>query len=153
MLLKSNIVKILSAGGHKIMRRGLVSWDPLRELMRGWEDDLVSGDFVPAIDIFQDKDNVIVEMDAPGLKASDIEITVENDVLTINGSREDRKEVKREDYYRKELRCGSFSRSVILPMQVKGNDARADFEGGILKVVLPKADEVKPKKISVGVNE
>jgi HSP20 family protein len=135
------------------MRHQISRWDPFRELARAWDEDLASGDFVPAVDIYQDKDNVIVEMDAPGINPEKIDIAVENDVLTVSGSREEKKEVKKEDYYRKEIRSGSFARSVILPMQVKGNDAHASCKKGTLKITLPKADEVKPKKIAVKVKE
>ncbi len=141
-------------GGQKIMRRrGLVMWDPLRDLTSSWDEDFLSGDFLPSADVYQDKDNVIVEMDIPGIDAEKIDISVENDVLTVSGSREEKSEVKREDYYRKEVRSGSFSRSVILPMAVKGNEAQAESKKGVLKITLPKADEVKPKKIEVKVSE
>lgn len=135
------------------MRHGMTRWDPFQDLMRGWEGDLASGDFVPAVDIYQDKDNVIVEMDTPGIEPEKVDISVENDVLTVSGSREEKEEVKKENYYRKEVRSGSFSRSVILPMQVKGAEAVAEFKKGVLKVSLPKAEEVKPKKIEVKVSE
>ncbi len=135
------------------MRRAITTWDPFREMIKNWDEDFASGDFVPAADIYQDKDNVIVEMDTPGIDAEKIDISVENDVLTVSGSRADKNEVKKEDYYRKEVRSGSFSRSVILPMQVKGEEASAEFKNGILKITMPKAEEVKPKKIAVKVNE
>lgn len=135
------------------MRRGLIQWDPFREVIRGWDDDFASGGFAPSLDVYQDKDNVIVEIDAPGIEVDKVDISVENDVLTVNGSREERKEVKREDYYRKEIYSGSFSRSVILPMQVKSDEAQAEFKKGILKITLPKAEEVKPKKIAVKVKK
>lgn len=138
---------------HKHMRRGLIQWSPMRDLDRFLEEDFWAGNFVPAADIYQDKDNVIVEMDVPGVDTDKIDISVENDVLTVSGAKEEKKEVRREDYYRKEIRSGSFSRSVILPMQVKGDQAKADFKQGILKITLPKAEEVKPKKIAVKVHE
>jgi HSP20 family protein len=125
----------------------------MRDLDRFLEEDFWAGNFVPAADIYQDKDNVIVEMDVPGVDTDKIDISVENDVLTVSGAKEEKKEVRREDYYRKEIRSGSFSRSVILPMQVKGDQAKADFKQGILKITLPKAEEVKPKKIAVKVHE
>lgn len=134
-------------------RRGLVPWDPFREIVGSWDEDIFSGDFLPSADVYQDKDNVIVEMDVPGIDASKIDISVENDVLTVSGSREEKKEVKKEDYYRREVRSGSFSRSVILPMAVKGSEAQAESKKGVLKITLPKADEVKPKKIEVKVKE
>lgn len=131
----------------------MITWDPFREMAKSWDDDFASGDFVPSVDVYQDKDNVIVEMDAPGIDADKVDISVENDVLTVSGSREDKREVKREDYYRKEIHSGSFSRSVILPMQVRGSEAEAEFKKGILKITMPKAEEVKPKKIAVKVKE
>lgn len=135
------------------MRHGLMRWDPFHDLVHGWDEDSARGNFMPAVDIYQDKDNVIVEMDIPGIDHDKLDISVENDVLTVSGSREDKKEIKREDYYRKEVSSGAFSRSVILPMQVKGSEADAEFKRGVLKITLPKAEEVKPKKIAVKVKE
>ncbi len=133
------------------MRHGLINFDPFCELANGWDEDFVAAGsaFIPATNVRQDKDNVLVEMDLPGMKEGDVEISVENDVLTVSGKREEKKEVKKEDYYRKEVRSGSFSRSVILPMTVKGDKAEAEMEGGVLKITLPKAEEMKPKKIEV----
>lgn len=130
--------------------RGLMQWSPMRDMDKFFEEDLWSGnDFAPAIDVYQDKDNVIVEAPLAGVDPEKVDISVENDVLTISGRTEEKKEVKREDYYRKEVREGSFSRSVILPMSVKADLAEAHSEKGMLKIVIPKADEVKPKKIAV----
>lgn len=134
-----------------MMRRGLITWDPFREISRNWDEDFMGANFVPSADVYQDKDNVIVEMDIPGIEIEKLDISVENDVLTVSGSKEEKNEVKREDYYRKEIRSGSFARSVILPMTVKSQEAEAEFKKGILKIVLPKAEEVKPKKIVVKV--
>ncbi|MFW5885197.1 MAG: Hsp20/alpha crystallin family protein [Patescibacteria group bacterium] len=131
------------------MKREMMPFDPFRDLMKSWDDDFFGGDFVPSANVYQDKNNVIVEMDVPGVEPEKVDVSVENDVLTVQGSREDKKEVKREDYYRKETRSGSFSRSVILPMQVKSDKAEADFEKGVLKITLPKAEETKPKKIKI----
>jgi HSP20 family protein len=94
---------------------------------------------------------VVVETQLPGIDPDKVEISVENDVLTVSGSTDEKKEVKREDYYRKEIREGSFSRSVILPMGVKAGEAEAKYDKGILKITLPKAEEAKPKKIAVKV--
>lgn len=136
-----------------MMRRGLIAWDPFRELSRGWDEDFMGSGFVPSADVYQDKDNVIVEMDIPGVEVDKLDISVENDVLTVSGSKEEKNEVKREDYYRKEIRSGSFARSVILPMAVKSGEAEASFNKGILKITLPKAEEVKPKKIAVKIKD
>ncbi|MBI5037210.1 MAG: Hsp20/alpha crystallin family protein [Candidatus Kerfeldbacteria bacterium] len=107
--------------------------------------------FTPAVDIYQDKDNVIVETPLAGVDPKNVEITIENDVLKIEGSMEHKSEVDDKNYYRKEVRAGSFYRAVALPTHVKGGDAKADFENGMLKIVIPKAEEVKPKSIKVNV--
>lgn len=114
-----------------------------------FDEGLWETDFSPAIDVRQDKDNVIVETSLPGIDHEKIDISVENDVLTISGHTEEKNEVKREDYYRKEIREGSFSRSVILPMGVKADQADAHYDKGILKITLPKAEEAKPKRIAI----
>jgi HSP20 family protein len=131
------------------MKREVMPFEPFRDLMKSWDEDFFGGDFSPSANVYQDKDNVIVEMDVPGVEPEKVDVSVENDVLTVSGSREDKKEVKREDYYRKETRSGSFSRSVILPMQVKSAKAEAEFDNGVLKITLPKAEETKAKKIKI----
>ncbi len=130
--------------------RGLINWSPMRDMDRFFEEDIFSGsNFTPAVDIYQDKDNVIVETPLAGIDPEKVDVSIENDVLTISGRTEEKSEVKREDYYRKEIREGSFMRSVILPMPVKAESAEASSEKGMLKIVIPKAEEAKPKKITV----
>lgn len=134
------------------MPRGLMRWSPnfpFHDIERFFDENWEGMDFSPAIDVRQEKDNMIVETSLPGIDPDKVDISIENDVLTISGSTEEKKEVKREDYYRKEIREGSFSRSVILPMGVKADAAEAHYEKGILKITLPKAEEAKPKKISI----
>ncbi|NTV41077.1 MAG: Hsp20/alpha crystallin family protein [Candidatus Moranbacteria bacterium] len=134
------------------MTRSIVRWAPnfqLRDLDHFFEENWEGGDFSPAIDVRQEKDNVIVETSLPGIDADKIEISVENDVLTIAGHTEEKKEIKREDYYRKEIREGSFSRSVILPMGIKASEAEASYDKGVLKITMPKAEQAKPKKILI----
>lgn len=147
MLLK--IIVSSNRRSKKMKKRNLMLFDPFQEIAQSWDDNFFGSGVKLNADVYQDKDNVIVDFDIPGVKPEEIEITVENDVLTITGSREDKKEVKREDYYRKESWAGSFSRSIILPMQVKNDKAKANFKDGILKVTLPKADEIKSKKIKI----
>ncbi|HLN18576.1 MAG TPA: Hsp20/alpha crystallin family protein [Patescibacteria group bacterium] len=132
------------------MPRNIMRWSPWGDIDRVFEEDFWrTSAFSPAMDVYQDKDNVIVETSLPGIDPNKVDISVENDVLTISGSSEEKKEVKHEDYYRKEIRQGSFSRSVILPMTVKADVADAKYENGILKITMPKAEEAKPKKISI----
>lgn len=134
------------------MPREIMRWTPnfpLRDLDRFFEEKWEGVDFVPAMDLRQEKDSVVVETTLPGIDPDKVEISVENDVLTVSGCTQEKKEIKREDYYRKEIREGSFSRSIILPMTVKADQAEASYDKGILKIMLPKAEEAKPKKIAI----
>lgn len=133
------------------MTRSIIHWSPMRELDRFFDEDVWSRGFAPAVDIRQDKDNVIVDFQLPAIDPDKVNITIENDVLTVSGASEDEREVKREDYYRKEISRGEFSRSIILPMKVSGDRAEASYEKGILTITIPKAEEVKPKRIAVKV--
>lgn len=114
-----------------------------------WFLSMMNEEFIPTIDIYQDKDNVIIDAAIANVDPDKVDITVENDVLTISGETEAKEEVNRENYYRREIRSGAFSRSVILPMRVKGDQAEAHYEKGLLKIVIPKAEEMKPKKIAI----
>lgn len=133
------------------MTRHLIPF-PTSDFSRFFGDEFFgTGDFFPALDVYQDKDNVVAELAVPGIDPAKVDITIENDVLTVSGHTEEKQEVKREDYYRKEVRAGSFSRSVVLPMAVKGSDAQANYDKGVLTITMPKEEAVKPKKISVSV--
>lgn len=105
--------------------------------------------FTPAIDMYEDKDNVIVETQLGGIDPEKVDIAIENNVLTIKGESEKKSEVEDKNYYRKEIRCGSFYRSIPLPTKVDGDKASAVNEDGILKITVPKAPEVKPKTIKI----
>lgn len=135
------------------MTRHLIPF-PANDLSRFFDPELFApGEFFPALDIYQDKDNVVAELALPGIDPAKVDITIENDVLTVSGSTESKEEVKREDYYRKEVRSGSFSRSVVLPMAVKGNDTQAEYDKGVLTITMPKEESVKPKKIAVQIKD
>src|SRR3989344_6121878 len=105
--------------------------------------------FVPALDVYQDADNVIVETPLPGIDPSDVNISVENDVLTIEGSSERKSEVDEKNYYRQEVRSGSFHRAVALPASVSGEKAGAEYKDGMLKITIPKEEKAKPKQIRI----
>jgi HSP20 family protein len=135
------------------MTRHLIPF-PGSELSRFFGDEFLgSGDFFPALDVYQDKDSVVAELSLPGIDPTKVDIVIENDVLTVSGSSEEKQEVKREDYYRKEVRTGNFSRSVVLPMAVKADATKAKYDKGLLTITMPKEESVKPKKISVHVGE
>ena len=105
--------------------------------------------FTPAIDIYEDKDSIIIETQLSGIDLDQVEISIENNVLNIKGESEKKREVDEKNYYCKEIRRGSFYRSIPLPARVNGEAAKATAEGGILKIVVPKASEAKPKTIKI----
>ncbi len=108
--------------------------------------------FVPAMDVSETQEAFVVELAAPGLRTEDLEITLENSVLTIKGEiRQEPSDTKRQ-YRRVERRYGSFSRTLTLPTTVKGDAISATLEHGILRLDIPKAEEVKPRKINVSVS-
>jgi HSP20 family protein len=102
------------------------------------------------IDMYQTKDNVIIKSTIAGVKPDDIDITIANDMVTIRGERSRDFEASAEDYFYQECYWGSFSRSVVLPVDVDIENVAADLKDGILTVVLPKAAKAKAKKIRVG---
>lgn len=104
---------------------------------------------VPAIDAYQTENEVVVKAAAPGLKADDISIDLTRDTLTIKGESKAQEEVKKEDYLCREMRYGSFSRSITLPSGLQTDKAEATLENGTLTLAIPKAEETKPKTIKV----
>ncbi|HEX9503337.1 MAG TPA: Hsp20/alpha crystallin family protein [Patescibacteria group bacterium] len=102
------------------------------------------------IDMYQTKDNVIIKSTIAGVKPEDIDVTIANDMVTIRGERKRDFEASSEDYFYQECYWGSFSRSVVLPVDVDIDNVAADLKDGILTVVLPKAAKAKAKKIRVG---
>lgn len=104
---------------------------------------------VPAVDMYEEKDDIVVETQLAGVDPEKVDIIVENDVLTIKGENEKTQEVEDKNYYRKEIYRGSFYRSIQLPMHVDGDKAAASVEKGVLKIVIPKAPEAKPKTIKI----
>ncbi len=138
----------------------IIKWAPMLEpwedLDKAWEQMLAAptaGNFVPAIDVYQTKDEVVVETSLAGVDPEKVEVAIENDVLSIKGKMEHQSEVEEKNYYRKEIRSGSFYRSVALPTHVLGDKAQASFSKGILVIKVPKAPEVKPKTIKIKVDK
>ena len=141
----------------------LIRWEPmgvtsLRQAMdRLFEDSFVrsSGFFpglraeAPAVDMYQTEKEVVVKASLPGMKAEDVEISVTGDMLTLKGEQREEQEVREENYFRKEMRYGSFLRSLEIPVPVKVDKADAVFEDGVLVLTLPKTEAVQPKSIKV----
>ena len=105
--------------------------------------------FTPAVDMYEDKDNIVVETQLGGIDPEKVDISIENNILTIKGESEKKSEVDDKNYYRKEIRRGSFYRSIPLPTKVDGDAASAVNEDGVLKITVPKAAEIKPKTIKI----
>ena len=145
----------------------LTRWDPftdmltLREAMNQlFEDSIVpprttrSGQgFVPALDLSETADAFLVEATVPGLKAEDLDITVENNVLTIKGELRQETEDRKRNYHRIERRYGSFQRTISLPSTVKADAIQASLTNGVLRLEIPKSEEVKPRRINVSNGE
>lgn len=142
----------------------ITRWDPwndmlsLREAMSQlMEESYVRPDaargqgFVPALDVSETQDAFLVEAAVPGLKPEDLEITVENSVLTIKGETRQENTAKERNFHRIERRFGSFQRTIGLPKSVQADAIKANLEHGVLKLEIPKAEEIKPRKISVNV--
>lgn len=109
------------------------------------------GDWAPALDLVQDHNEVRVIVELPGLKKEDIELSLQNNILTISGKREDVSERKDAETYRSERYFGKFQRTVQLPAAVDSSKVEARYQDGVLTVTLPKAEEAKPKQIAVNV--
>ena len=157
----------------------LIRWSPVRDLTP-WGTDLV-GDFScihremnrmldpffrggvaddgsfgafwnPPVDIREREDAYLVEVEIPGLKKDDVKITMENNILTIKGEKNQDSEEKRGDYHRTERVYGSFVRYFTLPSSAKSDKIEAQYKNGVLTITLPKAEEAKPKAIEVKVS-
>ncbi|KKU19379.1 hypothetical protein A3H10_01430 [Candidatus Uhrbacteria bacterium RIFCSPLOWO2_12_FULL_46_10] len=133
-----------------IIRWSPIPWlpDDLDKFINGF-GRFESFGFTPPIDIYQTNEDIIVEAPLPAVNPEDVEVTVEHDVLTIQGKSEQKSEVDEKNYYRREVRRGSFYRSVNLSAAVDGDKAEATYERGILKIKIPKTPAVRPKAITV----
>ncbi len=142
----------------------ITRWDPFRELSTLQDrmnrlfndqfgtitrDESLTGAFVPPVDVYEDENSIQVRMEVPGIEEKDIDIRLENQVLTVRGERKFEKEEKEENFHRIERRYGSFTRSFTLPATVNSEDVSADYDKGVLKIRLAKRAEAKPKQIKV----
>ena len=141
----------------------IIRWEPAREMMtlREAMDRLFDDAFtrplslsgnnwsIPAVDMYQTDNEVVVKAALPGIKADEVQINVTGEVLTLKGEVKQNQEKEEKAWHIREQRFGSFERSIALPTDVVADKAKADFENGILTITLPKAEEVKPKTITV----
>ena len=136
----------------------LIKWTPFFQEFEDMDKTFdamlptVQGDrfgFTPAVDMYEDKSNIVIETQLGGIDPEMVNISIENNVLTIKGESEKKSEVEEKNYYRKEIRRGAFYRSIALPARVDGDKAAAVSEGGLLKITVPKITENKPKTIKI----
>lgn len=117
---------------------------------RGFGDEgIARGVWTPNVDIFENKDEIVLEAELPGMNREDFELTIENNVLTLRGERRFEKKDEADNYHRVERAYGAFTRSFTLPQTVSGDGAAAEYKNGVLRVVLRKREEVKARRIEV----
>jgi len=122
----------------------LIRWTPQWDLFEDFAQTMA-----PAMDMYETKNDVIVEAPLAGVKPEEVEVTIEKGVLTLKGESKKEHEVDEKNYYRKEIRSGSFFRQVALPVAVKEDKVTAEFADGVLKITCPKATQTPVKKVSV----
>jgi HSP20 family protein len=113
------------------------------------QDDASFWNWSPVVDIFEEKDQIVIKAELPGVEKKDISLDVKGRVLTLRGERSSDREVSEENYYRRERLFGRFERAFTLPMEVSVDQVSADFKDGILKIEIPKPEEYKPKQIAI----
>jgi HSP20 family protein len=150
----------------------IVRWEPLRDLVslqermnrlfdesfrgvnRGTgEEDWLGGSWAPAVDIYEQDGNIVLKAELPGVDPKDVDVRVENNILTLRGERKLDHEVKKENYHRVERAYGSFTRSFTLPNVVDTEKIKAEYKDGLLRMTLPKKEEARPKQISINVSK
>ncbi len=115
------------------------------------EEAMSLSTWTPACDVYESDNEVVVKAELPGMNKENVKVSIEDNVLTLQGERKFEEETKRENYHRVERRYGAFTRSFTLPNYVDATKIKAEFKDGLLNVVLPKRPEAKPKQIEVKV--
>ena len=144
----------------------ITRWDPFREVVSmqdrlnslframndGGESPLTTASFVPAVDIYEDTQKVVLKLEVPGIEEKDLDVRVENNTLTVKGERKFEKEEKEENFHRIERRYGSFYRAFTLPSTVNTENVQASYNAGVLKLELAKKAEAQPKQIKINIS-
>lgn len=143
----------------------IIRYDPFRDLRtlqeevnrlftgnlaRAFDDEgIARGAWNPNVDIYENKDQIVLEAELPGMKREDFDLSVENNVITLRGERKFEKKDESDNYHRVERAYGSFLRSFTLPNTVTAEGATAEYNNGVLRVVLPKREETKARRIEI----
>ena len=148
----------------------MVRWEPVRDLLTlqermnrmfdnsyraGAQDEdwALGGSWAPAVDIYEKDGNIVLKAELPGVDPKDVDVRVENNLLTLRGERKFDNEVKRDSYHRVERAYGAFSRSFTLPNVVDTGNIKAEYKDGVLHMTLPKREEAKPRQIQINVGK
>jgi HSP20 family protein len=138
----------------------IVRWDPFRvnSLLQysarnqGGENKSSTGtSFIPLVDVYEDEHKIVLNLEVPGVKQDDLDIRLENNMLTVRGERKFENEENAQNFHRIERRYGSFVRNFSLPTSVDSENVKASYDSGVLKLELNKRAEAKPKQIKIGV--
>jgi len=143
----------------------IVRYDPFRDLRtlqeevnrlfstnltRAFGDEGIGrGAWAPSVDIYENKDHIVLEAELPGMKQEDFDLSIENNVITLRGERKFEKTDETDSYHRVERSYGAFTRSFTLPQTVSAEGANAEYNDGVLRVTLPKREETKARRIQV----
>ena len=143
----------------------IVRYDPFRDLRtlqeevnrlfstnltRAFDDEGIGrGAWAPTVDIYENKDQIVLEAELPGMKQEDFDLSIENNVITLRGERKFEKADETDNYHRVERSYGAFTRSFTLPQTVSAEGATAEYNNGVLRVTLPKREETKSRRIQV----
>jgi HSP20 family protein len=142
----------------------LARWNPIKEVLDLRDDfdrfidrffskdfEIWEGQREFNVDIYEDADNVVIKAEIPGVNKEDISVSLTDDTVTISGKKTEEKKIEKENYYRKEIRTGSFSRSFTLPCAVDREKVKATYKNGVLEIVLPKSEKEKAKEVKIEV--
>jgi HSP20 family protein len=155
-----------TTGPERRITMELTRWDPFRDLqslqdrmnrlfsesvarVTGKPDEVFGGNWAPTVDIYDDDHEFVVKADLPGLEIKDIDLHIQENILTLKGERHMEKEVEKDRYHRIERSYGSFQRSFTLPNIVDPEKVKARFKDGVLEIRIPKLERAKPKQIQV----
>lgn len=143
----------------------IVRYDPFRDLRslqdevnrlfstnltRAYDDEgIARGAWNPSVDIFENKDQIVLEAELPGMKREDFDLSIENNVITLKGERRFEKKDEGDNYHRVERSYGSFTRSFTLPQSVQPENVAAEYRNGVLRVKMPKREEIKARRIEI----